>query len=259
VRVGYEPQFGGRFEATLRMLRNDSFYSAIPYTHEYLGSLSYAHPWRGYAVGGQVDAGRDVFGDRYARLSAFLRLGDALAGGGAGADEEEEPSDNATPGQSSTVFVDVGANANRLREDIVVTTPPIKTDLNYGAHLGLGARRTVTVHQDLGMRLDADQVNGKLLLGVRAIDYRWRFDNPLALDAFVGAARYSLGTPAMGWYMGAGPEWRGILPGWDLAATARYGMKLARLRVLPTDPRQGYRIDSFYDVYSLALSLSHKL
>jgi hypothetical protein len=257
VRVGWEPHFGGRLEAQLRILRNDSFYSPVAYRREYLGSLSYAYPWHGYAVGGQVDAGQDVFGDRFARLSAFLRLGEALADGGSGEEPEPAPDGSASP---TSVFVDAGANASKVRQDIVVTSPATHTPVEYGPHLGLGARRQVSAHQDLGMRLEAEEVHGKLLLGVRALDYRWRFDNPLAVGAFLGAARYSAGTPAMGWYMGLGPEWRGIVPGWDLSATARYGMKLARLRVLPTDPQQdANRLDSFYDVYGVALSLSHRL
>jgi hypothetical protein len=259
VRVGWEPHFGGRLELELRMLRNDSFYTAIPYTREYLGSLSYAWPWHGYAVGGEVDAGRDVFGDRYARLAAFLRVGDALAGRGEEAEQEEEEG-TASDAHVTTVFADVGANGNTVWQDIVSTSPPNHTSLAYGPSVGVGARRALTDHQDLGMRLDADEIDGRLMLGIRAIDYRYRFDNPLALDAFFGAASYSIGTPAMGWYMGVGPEWRGILPGWDLAATFRYGLDLARLRVLPTDPQQNEnRLDSFYSIYSLALTLSHKL
>jgi hypothetical protein len=259
VRVGYEPHFGGRFEAQLRILRNDTGYSQIafpyPYHREYMGSLSYAYPWRGYAIGGEVDVGQDVFGDHYARLAGFLRLGDALAGGGE-ADEQESssPDDHVT-----TVFMDVGVNANKLWENIVSYSPSFLTPLGYGPSLGLGARRAVTDHQDLGMRLDVDDIDGRLMLGVRAIDYRYRFNGPLALDAFFGAASYSLGTPAIGWYAGAGPEWRNILPGWDLALTAREGIGLSRLRVLPTDPVDPNRNDSFYNVFSLALTLSHKL
>ena len=56
-----------------------------------------------------------------------------------------------------------------------------------------------------------------MLLGVRALDYRYRFANPLALSFFLGASRYDLATPAYGYYLGAGVQWRDILPGFDLA------------------------------------------
>ncbi|TLY94686.1 MAG: capsule assembly Wzi family protein [Gammaproteobacteria bacterium] len=58
LRIGFEPPFGGLLEAEYRMLVNDSYYSAIPYRHENLGSLSYSHPWREYAVGVEVDGRR---------------------------------------------------------------------------------------------------------------------------------------------------------------------------------------------------------
>ena len=62
LRVGWEPSVG-RVEATLRTLVNESYYSPVAYRHEYMGSLSYSHPWKDYIVGTEVDYGRDVFGD----------------------------------------------------------------------------------------------------------------------------------------------------------------------------------------------------
>lgn len=258
IRIGYEPHFGGRFELQARMLRNDSYYSAIPYKHEYLGSLSYAHPWGGYAVGAQIDAGRDVLGGTYGRLSGFLRVGDALSRGGD--DEDYAPSWSLRyqePG--AEVFVDLGANGDQVLVDILNRDSRFSTRTEFGPHLGIGARRQVSAHQDLGMRLDAEVIQGHLLLGVRAVDYRWRFDNSLAFGLFFGAARYNLATPAFGWYMGGGPEIRNVLPGWDLAANFAWGEKVARLRTQPSDPfpLQG-RMDAFYDIYSVNVHLSRK-
>ena len=89
LRVGLEPQFGGRLELTLRSLVNESYYNLTPapYEHEYTGSLMYSYPWKDYVIGSQVDYGRDVFGAHYTRVSAFLRYGDALHSGN---DEDED-------------------------------------------------------------------------------------------------------------------------------------------------------------------------
>jgi len=80
----------------------------------------------------------------------------------------------------------------------------------------------------------------------------------LAVGAFVGAARYALGTPAYGWWLGAGAQWRNVLPGWDLNLDYRYGVELARERSLPSDIQGGYRSEAFYNITGFALYMSRK-
>ena len=46
-------------------------------------------------------------------------------------------------------------------------------------------------------RVEYDELGGTGLLGVRLIDYRYRFTSPLAIAAFLGAARYSPGDPGV--------------------------------------------------------------
>jgi hypothetical protein len=111
---------------------------------------------------------------------------------------------------------------------------------------------------DLGVRLELDEVDGEYLLAVRAVDYRYRFSNPLALTAFAGAARYDLATPAYGYYIGAGVQWRDLLKGLDVNLDFKYADKVARDKLLPTDPGSDPRPDSFYDVTAATLSLSYR-
>jgi hypothetical protein len=125
-----------------------------------------------------------------------------------------------------------------------------------GYHVALGARRAVSDHNDLGSRVEVDNIDGHDLVGIRLVDYRYRFNNPLALGAFLGAARYSLGTPAYGFYYGVGAQWRNVIPGWDLGAELRYDDTLARDHLLPDDPH-GTRPDSFYDVVSATFTVSY--
>ena len=93
---------------------------------------------------------------------------------------------------------------------------------------------------------------------LRLLDYRYRFDNPLALDLFAGAARYNLSTPAYGFTLGAGVQWRDILPKWDIGLDYLYGVKVARIRLLPQDVQAGTRNDSFYNIERVSLYLSRK-
>ena len=260
LRVGWEPDFGGRWEAQLRTLVNDSLtlYAAVPYHHELMGSLSYSYPWRDYLVGGEIDQGRDVFGHNYTRLAAFMRYGDALRGGG-GADAGDEAFSTLQRPNGSELFVDVGANASRINTDINGVLPRFTPHIQAAPHLAFGARREASEHQDLGVRLEVDEMRGHAFYNFRAVDYRYRFNNPLAVSLFGGAARYDLGTPAFGFTFGAGAAWRNILPGWDLGLDYMYGIKVARLRYLPTDaPQGGVRPDSFYDIDRVTLYLSRK-
>jgi hypothetical protein len=255
LRLGWEPWFGGRFETQVFALTNTAYFSGPNYSHEVMGSLSYSYPWHEFSVGGEVDAGRDVFGEHYVRLEGFLRYGDALR------TAYPESADDAFAGEresGSELFVDMGANASKVLVDLTAITPRYTTGLTIGPHLGFGARREVTEHQDLGVRIEADDVRGRALFAVRAIDYRYRFNGPIALGAFFGAARYEQATPAYGWYYGAGAQWRNLLPGWDLNLDYREGTELARERSLPTDIQGGYRPEAFYSISGLALYMSKK-
>jgi hypothetical protein len=253
LRVGWEPSFGGLLETQFRVLANQT-YGGVPYRHEYTGSVSYSYPWREYAVGAQVDGGTDVFGGHFMRLAAFMRYGDALRH--SHSDSADAASTTERP-DGAELFVDVGANANRVLIDITNVQPRHTTRPAFGPHLGLGARRKVSEHQDLGVRLEADDINGHALIAVRALDYRYRFSGPLAWNAFLGAARYTLATPAAGFYLGTGVQWRDVLPRWDLSLDYRYAIKVSRQHVLPSDP-VGNRPDSFYDINSLSLYVSRK-
>jgi len=255
LRVGWDPAFGGTFQAQLRTVANAS-YTGGDYERGYDAMLSYARPWQQLIVGGEVFAGRDVFGSNFTRLSGFVRYGgprESYAGASTDVDETERVADD-----SAQLFVDAGVNANRVLIDLTDKTPRETTDVNIAPHLALGARRAVSDRQDLGARVEFDEINGHLLISARALDYRFRFRGPLAASFFLGAARYDLATPAYGMYWGVGTQWRDFLArGWDLGLDYRDAVKVARDHLLPTDPG-GTRPDSFYDITSLSLYVSHR-
>jgi hypothetical protein len=256
LRVAWEPPFGGRFETQIRTLVNDLYAGQIyPYYHEVMGSLSYAHPWGEYAVGAEIDAGRDVFGAHYTRLSGFLRFGDGLR---SAYPESADDADAGAREERSELFVDVGVNANKVLVDILNTEPRYSTGLSVGPDLGFGARRAITENQDLGVRLEGLGVRDHALLAARLVDYRYRFGRHFALTGFIGAARYAVATPAYGWWLGGGAQWRDLLPHWDLNLDYFSGVELARERSLPTDPQDGYRTEAFYSPSGVRLYMSFK-
>jgi hypothetical protein len=256
LRIGFEPRFGGRLELTLRSLVNDSYNYSIPvsYEHENMGSLMFSYPWKDYVVGSQVDYGRDVFGSHYTRVSAFLRYGDALHSG----EQAEAEEYGAARPEGIEFHIDAGIVASSVIADITSNTPRVSTGIGYGPHLTIGGRRAASEHQDLGAALEADGIHGLSLFGARFFDYRYRFDNPLALNLFVGVGRYAAPTPAYGFYFGAGLQWRNILPNWDVGCDLRYASKINRIRTLPSDPQGGYRNDAYYDITYGTLYVSRK-
>ena len=242
LRIGWTPSFGGYMQLKLRALTNEDLtrFATFPYRNEYLGSLSYSYPWHGYAVGVALQAGRDVFGHHYMRVEGYLRDGEALL-------SHFDPTAafaGKTP-KGDHWFIKTGVNYYRL---LVYRTGYARhyTPWAGGPHFTIGARRRISAHQDIGVALDVDSLRGRPMLGVRMVDYRYRFGRHLAAHAFVGAARYALATPAYGVYVGAGLEWRNLLPGWGIGVGFHNLISAQRLRDLRTEVRGGQVLWSTY-------------
>jgi hypothetical protein len=73
-RLGWQFERGGSFEATYRTLDNED-YTAPEYERAHSLDLRYSRRLKGdFFVGGELNFGRDMFGEDYSRLSAFLRF-----------------------------------------------------------------------------------------------------------------------------------------------------------------------------------------
>jgi hypothetical protein len=266
LRVGWEPPFGGYLEARARTLQNQTYYGgdnrtfvptpgAFPYHHYYDFSLRYSRPWNSVVVGGEALGGRDVDGSGFSRFSAFVRYGGDERSRLSDAVADEDSSVQDTDHHGAQIFVDAGVNANKVRTDLEKGIPITTSQLAYGPHFGVGARRAVSASNDLGVRAEFDQVDGHLLIGLRPLDYRHRFAGPFALNVFGGVARYNVETPATSLYAGVGGQWRDVLPGWDLNLDFHYAQNLARDHLLASDV-QGVRPETFYKIESATLYVS---
>jgi Capsule assembly protein Wzi len=268
LRVGWEPPFGGYLEERVRTLQNQSYYGgdvrayspsnppAFPYHRYYDLTVRYSRPWKDLTVGGEVFGGRDIDGTRFYRIAGFVRYGgDARTRDDGSLDEDSY--DGGPNERRAERFVDVGLNVNRVHTDLEPGIPVTTSSLGVDPHFGLGVRRAVSANNDLGVRVEADQVDGHSLIGVRAVDYRYRFTDGFALGAFTGVARYNVATPAYSLYFGVGALWRDILPKWDLGLDLRYAQNVARDHVLPSDPPGG-RPETFYKIETALLYLSRR-
>jgi hypothetical protein len=252
LRLGWRPQFGGVAEIRYRTLKNE-LYTGVAYQRAHEGVVSYSYPLQDFLVGGEASIGRDVFGENYSRLAAFARFGGDIFTHGVYSRAENERDDGVD------YFIDAGGSASRMRIELTDGYPKYVTGMAYAPHIALGARRRVSDNSDLGARIEFDRIEDKLLISVRALDYRYRIGEHFAWTAFAGAARYNLGTPAFGYYLGAGLQWRDLAPNVDLSLDVRYGDKLARDKLLPDDPPALPRPDVFYDLIGATLSLSYRL
>jgi len=251
--LGWDTPFGGLLQLRYRTLQNQ-VYGEFPYKRFHEFELGYSRPLAGAVVGAELDAGRDVFGGNFTRLAGYIRYDEGASLTGAFADVLGS---DGTEDKKGELFVDVGGNVNRQNIDLTSATTRYNGPYGGGYHFAFGARRFVSDHSDLGTRLEVDGIQGNNLLGVRLLDYRYRFNNPLALSFFLGAARYNLVTPAYGIYYGAGLQWRNLMPGWDLAFDYRYANSVARDHLVPGDPPDiGARSDSFYNISSWTFAVS---
>src|SRR5712672_1363801 len=222
LRIGWEPPFGGYLEERLRTVVNQNYYggdirqyfpgepAAYPYRHYYDFSVRYSRPWNDLTIGGEVLAGRDVFGKSFSRLSGFVRYGGDQHT--RDSDTSDDDSADATDARGGELFVDAGVNANRVRSDLQQGLPITTSKTKFGPHFALGARRAVSDRNDLGVRLEVDEIDGHSLIGVRPVDYRHRYGDTFALSIFAGVDRYNLATPAYSLYGGIGGQWRNVVP-----------------------------------------------
>lgn len=263
LRIGWAPRFGGAMEMRYRTLQNED-YGVGDYEREHDVSLRYSRVWREFIYGAEVNVGRDVFGEDFRRVGAFVRY--APGSGEDFAGPLEPLPEQATRGVE--IFVDAGLSVSRLEYDPSDKgRTPERNVSTTGPHLGVGARRSVSDRSDFGVRVEFDEIDGEAAIGVRAIDYRYRFRGNLAVGAFAGALRYEGPTPAYGYYGGINVQWRNLLPHLDLNLDLRATDKVARDTVLPSDPAapspddptvgNGWG-DVIYQINSANLYLSYK-
>jgi len=263
LRIG--KRFAGRSygQLTYRTLQNED-YSAVQYDRMQELSLEYQRPWGEHVIGTGLVVGHDVFGDDYAKLEGSIYLFDNWLLDGA----EAAARDRRRDGQSNTeFFVDIGASSGTVdaylsrAEDFDADGNPIWRHTSYSAepHVGIGLRRKVTDVADLGARLEWDRIGGYDMLSIRALDYRRRFRELFAVTAFLGASRYDLATAAYGYYIGFGAQFRNLLSHFDLSLDYRYYDKIARDKLLPSDPPPiATNNDMFFDVDGFAAYLSYR-
>jgi hypothetical protein len=72
-RVGWRPKFRGALEGSYRSLENEE-YGVAPYERASIVDVRYSFPWQDFLVGGELTLGRDVFGESFSRLTAFVRF-----------------------------------------------------------------------------------------------------------------------------------------------------------------------------------------
>lgn len=257
LRGGWRLPNGNYVQAGYRSLHLDTDWAlanaARPYKTMQTFEINYGMQWRGYAVDAQLELGEDIFGDSFARVTASVDLAGRPTTSGADA-----YGDLRSP--NVELFVDVGiahSSAERIFES---NTRNVNTGWNTNGHVGFGARRRVSRRSDVGVRFEADRIDGHQLFSVRAVDYRFRLNKRVALGSFFGVGRYDFGLPAYGYYWGVGLQCMDLLPNWSVSLDLRHHEKLGRDKVLPNDPPSTPdRTRLFFDIDGVAVYVSRRL
>jgi hypothetical protein len=273
-QLGWALQSGDEINVRIRTLQNQGYsaflgYPAIDYRRAGMLTAEYAQPRDGYTRGLSLDLGRDVYGKSFARLAAFVRLdGGNQQGAAANAysDEAEQASDAQDIQEYAQAarlerFVDAGVSGGRIGLDLggfsaAQEAAAVQYRSVISPHLGVGVRRAVSEHGDLGVRAEFDDFRGSML-ALRVFDYRYRLDRHFAISAFFGFARYAGPTPALGYYEGMGLQWRDLFPHWDLSLDARIFDHVQRDKLRPSDPQNGDPVE-WYTMQAPTLYLSRR-
>jgi len=163
---------------------------------------------------------------------------------------------DSTASRRTEAFVDMGMFSSKMDYEQDAGAVPAENTTHGSFHVGLGVRRAFGRHYDFGTRIEFDNVAGKLLSAVRAIDYRYRFGPTFAAGLFFGAARYDAVTPAYGWYGGAGVQWRDLWEKWDAGVDYRIADHMVRNKT-PGEPVIIWP-NAFYTIKGLSLYMSRR-
>jgi hypothetical protein len=273
-QLGWSLHSGDEINLRYRTLQNQDYSAAlgfvpVDYRRANMLTAEYAQPRNGYTRGLTLDLGRDVYGKSFARLAAFVRLDGGNQGGAAAegyvddadlANDAQDVEDMAAASRLER-FVDVGLSGGRLGLDLggfsaAQEAAPTQYRNVISPHLGVGVRRAVSEHTDLGVRAEFDQFHGSMV-ALRILDWRYRLDKHFAIGAFVGFARYAGPTPALGYYEGAGLQWRDLFPHWDLSLDARLFDHVQRDKLRASDPQNGDPVE-WYTMQAPTLYLSRR-
>jgi hypothetical protein len=260
-QLGWQLPSGDTVNVRYRTLQNQDYYGG-DYRRAHMVTLEYSQSNGAFMRGLTLDAGSDVYGVGFARLAAFLRFDGDDEGAYTPYTDENDGNDNtdaATPPATRTErYVEVGVSTgqlglNRYGFDLPPNTPAVVYTSVTAPHLGIGVRRAVSEHNDFGVRLEYDHFDGTML-GLRALDYRYRFGRHASAGGFFGFARYSAPTPAQGYYAGLEAMWRDVLPRWDLALDWRYFDRLQRDKLLSGEATGSDPVE-YYTMKALTLSV----
>lgn len=127
-------------------------------------------------------------------------------------------------------------------------------DWETGPYFAIGVHSRYAERHELGLVASYSTAAGDGLFSIRPFDYRYSLTDSIRLTGFFGVARYDKETAAHGYYLGFGGEWRFLKQtqseGLGLGLEFAYGDKIARDRVLPSDPPSTMPSspEIFYDV-----------
>ena len=153
--------------------------------------------------------------------------------------------------------LDIGISLHQIRlHEFLDQDLPSFNSLETGGYLGLAIHKKISEQSYIGTKIDIQYLSEHQLNSVRALDYLYQFNPNWRLNGFIGAARYDFRTPAYGYLIGAGLEYKNSTwRNWSIHSELQWFDKLARDKLHPNDPK--LNSDSFIDIRALTLGVSY--
>ncbi len=132
----------------------------------------------------------------------------------------------------------------------------IEDSTDIGLQIGAKIRSPFTQNKlhFIGTGLDIANIEGQRLLGFRALDYQWQFDEQYRLGLFFGAASLDTGAPQNGYYYGFSMTMTNFYENLTINLEMSRADGLARDRIV-SDPA-GTEVDIFLDVFMSSINVA---
>jgi len=175
LRVGWEPPFRRLFggenphsgEPNLLRRRPSRLFSRgrrLPYHRYYDFSVRYSRPWKGLTIAGKRSADATSTASRLRVCQASCATA-AMSIPGTTARLDEDSYDGAREQARRGAIRRCRNQHQQSAKDVAPEIPIVSSKIGVDPHVGLGARRAVSANNDLGVRVELDEVDGHSLIG----------------------------------------------------------------------------------------------
>ncbi|PCK03765.1 MAG: hypothetical protein COA42_19825 [Alteromonadaceae bacterium] len=136
-------------------------------------------------------------------------------------------------------YVNIGVNSHDVSFSTGDAAVDASSQQDSGFHLGFGFRNQYGKSQKhyFGFGVEADELLGDVVLGLRALDYQYQIHDKFRIGAYFGGAQLDSGAAQTGYYTGLNLSYLNVIKNLDVVLDYRVTDDLARDRLFDDDPQ----------------------